>query len=83
MWVIYRDKHKGGPLPASRLYLDIENFNSGITFAWSVYRGKVTSYFTKLEAETAAIQFSARHPEFLGQLKTTWTQKRLYEVHKK
>jgi hypothetical protein len=30
-----------------------------------------------LEAETAAIQFSAKHPEWLGKLKTTWMRVRV------
>ncbi len=76
--MIYRDKKDQiGPLPPTKLFLNIDNHNTGITFAWNVYKQRATKYDTKLEAETAAIQFTTRYPEFMGRLKTTWFQTRI------
>lgn len=78
VWLIYKDKHKtsGFPVP-TKLYLNIDNFQTGITFAWNVSRQRATKYDTKLDAETAAIRFTGKHPEFLGVLKTTWMKTRV------
>ena len=78
MWVIYTDRKKDlQGIYNGKMFLDLDNFEKGLTFAWNISRSKATKFNTKLEAETAAIQFSAKHPEWLLKLRTTWTKVRI------
>lgn len=78
MWLIYTDKERNIPgLYKIKLFLDLENFDKGFLFAWNISRRKGTKFNTKLEAETAAIHFTTKHPEWIGKIKTTWMRVRV------
>jgi hypothetical protein len=78
VWVIYTDRVKDlQGIHNGKMFLDLDNFEKGLTFAWNIFRSKATKFNTKLEAETAAIQFSAKHPEWMLKLRTTWTKVRI------
>lgn len=76
--MIYHNRDKSIPgLNGVKMYLDLDNFEKGFIFAWNISRRKGTQFSTKLEAETAAIHFTTKHPDWLGKLRTTWMKVRV------